>query len=60
MEFLKMALNVDFLLFILGIFWLDIAGYLQEKVATCNPKFFGFVTAALLYIIVSYFRSKNV
>lgn len=54
MKLLEMALNSDFLLFILGIFWVDIAGYIQEKVAMCNPKLFGFATASLLYLLVRY------
>lgn len=54
MEFLKMALDTDFLLFILGIFWLDIAGYIQRKVSECNPKLFGFVSATFLYFIICF------
>lgn len=52
MEFLRMALNAEFLLFILGIFWMDIAGYIQKKVGECNPKLFGFVSATFLYLII--------
>lgn len=55
MEFLKMALNADFLLFILGIFWLNIARYIQTKVAACNPNLFGFVTATFVYLLIKYF-----
>ena len=31
MSFIKMALDVDFLLFLLGIFWTDIAIYIQKR-----------------------------
>lgn len=58
MKIFLMVLNSDFLLFILGIFVLDMARYLQEKIAKCNPKLFGFAVAILLYIFVSYFGTK--
>lgn len=55
MEFFKVALEADFLLFLLGIYWLDISGYIQQLVAKCNPKLFGFVFAILFYIPFKYF-----
>lgn len=59
MKIFFMVLNSDFLLFILGIFMLDIARYLQKKIAKCNPKLFGFAMAILLYIFVSYFCTNR-
>ena len=59
MKFLKMALDADFLLFILGIFWLDIAGYIQNSIATCNPKIFGFVLAVVVYKIIKCIVSRR-
>lgn len=59
MEFLKMALNADFLLFILGIFWMDIAGYIQGIIATCNPKFFGFILAVIVYFAIKRIASQR-
>lgn len=55
MNFLKMALNADFLLFILGIFWMDISKYIQKIIATCNYKVFSFITAVLMYVIIKKF-----
>ena len=55
MEFLKMVLNADFLLFILGIFWLDIARYIQDAIAKCDPKLFGFALATVVYILVKMY-----
>lgn len=55
MKLFKMVLNADFLLFILGMFWLDIAGYIQKIISDCNPKIFGFTTAIILYTAIKYF-----
>ncbi len=60
MEFLNMALNADFLLFILGIFWSDIAGYIQDIIATCNPKIFGFILAVIAYITIKRIASHRI
>lgn len=57
MEFLKMALNADFLLFILGIFWLNISGYIQERISECNPNLFGFASAIAVYLLIHFFVS---
>ena len=57
MEIFKMALETEFLLFILGVYWTDIAGYIQKKVADCNPKVFGFALATLIYIALHFFVS---
>lgn len=43
MKFLKMAQDADFLLFLLGIYWNDIALYIQNWIANCSPKRFGFM-----------------
>ena len=51
-DFLKMALNMEFLLFLLGIFWTDIAIYIQKKIANCNPKLFSLITAAIIYLLI--------
>lgn len=59
MEILKMARDADFLLFILGIFWLDIAGYIQNNVASCNPKIFGLVLAIIVYRKVKCMVSRR-
>lgn len=51
LEFLKMMLNVDFLLFLLGIYWNDIALYIQNWIANCSPKRFGFIAGHIcLYV----------
>lgn len=42
MDFLKMAPIVDLLLFLFGIFWVDIAAFLQKRIAKCNSKLFSF------------------
>lgn len=55
MEFLKMALTADFLLFILGIFWFDITGCIQRAITQCNPKIFGFVLAIVTYLLIKKF-----
>ena len=39
MDFLKMAQNADFLLFILGIFWMDISEYIQKTISTLITGF---------------------
>lgn len=52
MSFIKMALDVDFLLFLLGIFWTDIAIYIQKKIANCNPKLFSLITATIIYLLI--------
>lgn len=57
MEIFKMALETGFLLFILGVYWNDIAGYIQKKVATCNPKIFGFLLATFAFIIIYFYVS---
>ena len=48
MSFIKMALDVDFLLFL----WTDIAIYIQKKIANCNPKLFSLITAAIIYLLI--------
>lgn len=57
MDFLKMALSVDFLLFVLGIFWLDIAEYIQKWISNANPKLFGFIMAAVIYMFLKRYVS---
>lgn len=52
MKFLKLVLNADFLLFILGVYWIDITIYIQTKLANCNPKLFSITLAALLFVII--------
>lgn len=52
MNFLKMAQNADFLLFLLGIFWMDISKYIQKIIADCDSKLFSLITAVVVYIIV--------
>lgn len=52
MGIFKMALDADFLLFILGIFWLDIAKYIQNYIAGCNSRMFCFVLAVVAYGII--------
>lgn len=59
MGILKMVLNADFLLFVLGIYWFDIVGYIQNFVATCNPKYFGFVLAIIVYGIIKCMLSPR-
>ena len=54
MEFIKLVLNEDFLLFVLGMLWLDIAQYIQNKLSTCNVKIFGIAVAGLFYMIIKY------
>ena len=56
MKILKMVLSADFLLFILGIFWLDIAGYIQNSIAKCNTKLFGFILAIVVYLFIRCMR----
>ena len=51
-DFFKMVLNVDFLLFLLGIYWNDIALYIQNWIATCNSKCFGVIAAIVVYMIL--------
>lgn len=57
MDFLKMAQNADFLLFVLGIFWMDISRYIQKAIATCDHRLFSLVTAVLAYVIIKKFLS---
>lgn len=52
MKFLKLVLNADFLLFILGVYWINITVYIQTKLAKCNPKIFSIMLAALLFAII--------
>lgn len=52
MDLIKVVLEKDCLLFILGIFWLDIAQYIQVAITTCNPKIFGLLLAIITYVIV--------
>ena len=54
MEFVKLVLNEDFLLFVLGMLWLDIAQYIQNKLATCNVKVFGIALAGLFYMAIKH------
>lgn len=57
MEIFKMVFETGFLLFILGIYWNDIARYIQCKIANCNPKLFGLLLATLTYLILNYYVS---
>lgn len=57
MDLIKMALDADFLLFIIGIFLMDIARYIQKRIATCNPTLFGFALAILIYFFIKAFVS---
>lgn len=57
MDFLKMAQNADFLLFILGIFWMDISGYIQKMMSNCNSRVFSFVSAIFIFVIIKHFFS---
>lgn len=59
MDFLKMAQNADFLLFILGIFWMDISEYIQKTISTCDHRIFSLVTAALVYVIIKKIFLEN-
>lgn len=52
MKFLKMAQDADFLLFLLGIFWMDLSKYIQKIISTCDYRVFSFVSAVVVYIIV--------
>lgn len=52
MKFLKMAQNADFLLFLLGIFWMDISTYIQKIISTCDYRVFSFISAVIIYKIV--------
>lgn len=54
LEFLKMMLNVDFLLFLLGIYWNDIALYIQNWIANCSPKRFCFIAAIFVYMFLKH------
>lgn len=56
-DFLKMALNMEFLLFLLGIFWTNIASYIQNKIANCNRKLFSLITAAIIYLLLIAFST---
>lgn len=52
MDLIKVVLEKDCLLFILGIFWLDITQYIQVAITTCNPKIFGLFLAIITYVII--------
>ena len=52
MDLIKVVLEKDCLLFILGIFWLDIAQYIQVAITTCNPKILGLLLAIITYVII--------
>ncbi len=52
MKFLKMAQNADFLLFLLGIFWMDISKYIQKIISICDYRVFSFISAVIIYKIV--------
>lgn len=52
MDFFKMVLTADFLLFFLGLFWLDIAEFIRNAIVQCNPKLFGFILALIVYPII--------
>lgn len=54
LDFFKMVLNVDFLLFLLGIYWNDIALHIQNWIATCDSKRFGIIAAVFVYMILKY------
>ena len=54
MKFLKMAQDADFLLFLLGIYWNDIALYIQNRIANCSPKRFGFIAAIFVYMFLKH------
>lgn len=56
---IKKVLNMDFLLFVFGIYWLDIADYIQKTLAACDPKAFGFISAVLFYIIIQLTVKKT-
>jgi hypothetical protein len=56
MDFLKMAPIVDLLLFLFGIFWVDIAAFLQKRIAKCNSKLFSFFTAVLIYVLLIHIK----
>ena len=52
MKFLKMAQDADFLLFLLGIFWMDISTYIQKTISTCDYRVFSFISAVIIYRVV--------
>ena len=52
MKFLKMVQDADFLLFLLGIFWMDISMYIQKIISTCDYRVFSFISAVVIYKIV--------
>lgn len=52
MKFLKMAQDANFLLFLLGIFWMDISMYIQKIISTCDYRVFSFISAVIIYKIV--------
>ena len=54
MKFLKMAQDADFLLFLLGIYWNDIALYIQNRIANCSPNRFGFIAAIFVYMFLKH------
>lgn len=58
MEFVKMALNADFLLFIVGIVIGDYSDYIQNMVAACDPNVFKLILATLLYLVIRSFCVK--
>lgn len=53
MDLIKVVLEKDYLLFVFGIFWFDIAQYIQVAISTCNPKLFGLVLATITYAIIN-------
>lgn len=58
MDISKLVLNTDFLLFIFGVYWTDIAGYIQTVIATCNSKIFGLTLAIIFYVYLKSIVSK--
>lgn len=52
MQYLMMALSADFLLFILGVFWIPISKYIQHAIARCNQKLFSLITAIAVYVLI--------
>ena len=52
MKILMMALSADFLLFILGVFWIPISKYIQHAIARCDQKLFCLITAIAAYVLI--------
>lgn len=53
MKLIQKVDNVDFLIFVLGVYGPKIGAYVHKLIASCNTDMFGFIFVVVMYVIIS-------